>query len=101
MVTLDLEAADEPIMRITRSHDLGIDEARRRAEEVADELSQRFALRTRWQGNELLVKGNGVSGYLTVDEAHIELYIKLGFALAIMEAPIRAAVEQALNHHLD
>ena len=87
-------------MRIRRSHDLGIDEARRRAEQVAGELNQRFALSSEWRGNELLVKGNGVKGQLAVEETSIERYIKLGFALAIMEGPIRSAIEEALDKQL-
>ncbi len=87
-------------MRIRRSHDLGIDEARRRAERVAEELKERFPLHSEWRGNHLHVKGSGASGYLEVDESHIELNIRLGFALAIMEGPIRAAIEEALDHQL-
>ena len=40
------------------------------------------------------VSGNGVTGQLTVDEHTIELDVRLGLALKLMEGPIRAAIER-------
>lgn len=87
-------------MRIRRSHNLGIDEARRRADAIAADLEERFSFRSEWRGNELMVRGNGANGRLTVDDSHIELEIRLGFALSIMEAPIRSAIEATLDEEL-
>ena len=87
-------------MRIRRSHDYGIDEARRRIDEVAAELEDRFSLTTQWQGDRLAISGTGIKGQVTVTDHDVELYLKLGFALAIMEGPIRSAIEQNLDDHL-
>lgn len=87
-------------MRIRRSHDFGIDEARRRIDEVAAELEDRFSLTTQWRGDNLEISGTGIKGQVTVTDRTVELYLKLGFALAIMEGPIRSAIEQNLDEHL-
>jgi len=88
-------------MRIRRSHDLGTVEARRRANEIAAHLGRQYSLTSKWQGDRLLVSGNGVNGYLHVEDDSIELEIKLGFALKFMEGPIRSAIENTIDQHLD
>lgn len=48
----------------------------------------------------MLVRGNGVNGELAVAEDSIELEVRLGFALKLMEGPIRAAIEATMDEHL-
>jgi putative polyhydroxyalkanoate system protein len=87
-------------MNIRRSHQLGIEEARSRASEIAEHLDRQFSLTSRWQGDRLLVRGNGVNGHLVVAEESIELVVRLGFALKLMEGPIRSAIESTIDEHL-
>ncbi|MBT8102876.1 MAG: polyhydroxyalkanoic acid system family protein [Gammaproteobacteria bacterium] len=87
-------------MKIRRSHQLGSEEARRRADEIAGHLGRQFSLTSRWQGDRLLVSGNGVNGFLHVEDDSIELEVRLGFALKLMEGPIRSAIENTIDEHL-
>jgi len=87
-------------MNIRRSHQLGVEEARSRATEIAEHLDRQFSLTSRWQGDRLLVSGNGVNGHLIVAEECIELEVRLGFALKLMEGPIRSAIESTIDEHL-
>ncbi len=87
-------------MVIRRSHQLSIEEAKVRADEIAADLVQRFALKTQWQGDSLIVRGTGVNGALHIDEEQVEIIINLGFALKIMEGPIRSVIEDSIDDHL-
>jgi putative polyhydroxyalkanoate system protein len=87
-------------VRIRRSHRLGIEEARSRADEIATHLGQQYSLTSRWQGDYLIVSGNGVNGQLIVAEESIELQVRLGFALKLMEGPIRSVIESTMDEHL-
>ncbi|MBT8083408.1 MAG: polyhydroxyalkanoic acid system family protein [Gammaproteobacteria bacterium] len=87
-------------MKIRRSHNLGAAEARVRADRVADDLREQFSLRSEWRGDAMLVSGTGVNGRLLVDDTHFELEIRLGFALKLMEGPIRSAIEKAIDEEL-
>lgn len=87
-------------MRIRRSHNLGLEEARNRADLIAADLQRQFSLRSNWQGDALHVRGNGVTGQLMVDEQNIELDVRLGFALKLMEGPIRSAIEKMIDEEL-
>lgn len=87
-------------MRIRRSHNLGLEEARNRADRIAADLQRQFSLKSKWQGDALHVRGNGVTGQLKVDEQHMELDVRLGFALKLMEGPIRSAIESTIDEEL-
>lgn len=87
-------------MKIRRSHELGLEEARKRADRIAADLQEEFSLRSEWRGRALHVEGNGVSGQLRVDERVIELEVRLGFALKLMEGPIRSAIEKMIDEEL-
>jgi putative polyhydroxyalkanoate system protein len=87
-------------MKIRRTHSLGLEEARKRADRIAGDLADQFSVRTAWQGDALHVEGNGVRGQLFVDERHVEIDITLGLALRLMEAPIRSVIEKAIDDEL-
>lgn len=88
-------------MRITRSHNLGRDEARRRLDKVANTLSDQFSLRSEWAGDTLTFRGSSVNGRVDVDDESITLDVKLGFALKMMEPTVNRAIEHALDKELD
>lgn len=87
-------------MRIRRNHELGLEEARNRADRIAAELQSQYSLRSAWHGDRLQVNGSGVNGHLVVDETSIELEVRLGFALKLMEGPIRTAIEETIDENL-
>ena len=87
-------------MRIKRSHNLGIEEAKRRADLIAADLAGRFNLRSRWEGDQLRVKGSGVDGRLLVEQSSVELRVRLGLALKLLEGPIHAEIKRSMAEHL-
>ena len=95
-----LETGFSGSMRIRRSHNLGLEEARKRADRIAEDLREEFSFRSRWVGDALHVEGTGASGELHVDDHVIELVVKLGFALKLMEGPIRSAIERMMDEEL-
>ena len=87
-------------MRIKRNHSLGIEEARRRADLIAADLAGRFNLRSRWEGDQLRVSGSGVDGRLLVEPGSVELRVRLGLALKLLEGSIHAEIKRAMAEHL-
>ena len=87
-------------MKVRREHSLGTVEACRRVDEIAADMGSRLNLSSEWHGDDLQVKGTGVTGTISVSEDAVELRIELGFALILMENSIRAAIEQAMDKHL-
>ena len=87
-------------MNIRRSHNLGLDEARRRVDEVADDICGKYGLKSSWEGDELKIRGSGVNGCLRVAEHTVDIDVKLGFALSMMSGAIRSSIEESLDSHL-
>ena len=87
-------------MKLTRNHDLGLDEARRRVDKIAAALGQRFKLASSWRGNDLEFSGSGVNGRIAVAEETVEVDVKLGFALILLEGTVREHVESAMDKYL-
>ena len=88
-------------MLIKRQHSLGVDEAKRRVDRVADKLATDYAMRSDWHGNTLGFNGSGVNGQVEVAQNSIEFKVELGFALMMMEGPIRRSIENALDQELN
>jgi len=87
-------------VKIRREHTLGVEEARRRVDEIAADMGSRLNLSSEWRDNDLQIKGNGVVGAIAVSEDAIEIQVELGFALKLMESSIRSAIESTMDKHL-
>ena len=59
-------------MKIKREHCLGAEEARRRVDQVADELGGKLKLTSEWEGDHLRVHGKGVSGRILAGVADLD-----------------------------
>lgn len=88
-------------MIIRRNHSLGTEEARRRIEEVASDIASRFDLSYSWQGDNLGFRGRGVDGNIEISDDSVEVHVKLGFALMMLQGAIRHAIENSIDEHIN
>ena len=87
-------------MKINRNHDLGLNEARKRVEGIAESLTGKYGLSSNWEGNALKITGSGVNGRINVADQSVDVDVKLGFALMMLEGTIRTSIEEAMDKHL-
>ena len=87
-------------MKIKREHSLGVEEARRRVDQVADELGGKLGLTSKWKGDHLRVHGKGVSGRILVYEDSVEVHVHVGFAMMMFREPIRSAIEGSIDEYI-
>jgi putative polyhydroxyalkanoate system protein len=90
----------EKLLRIRRQHKLGIDEARRRVDLVADELGSKLNLKGRWEDDHMKVKGHGVSGKILVSDTSIEIRVHLGLTMLMFRESIRSAIEGSIDEYI-
>ena len=95
------KTTEEYPVRIKRQHTLGIEEARRRVELVADELGGKLNLRGRWDGDHMQVKGRGVSGRILVTETSVEIRVHLGLTMIMFRESIRSAIEGSIDDYIN
>ena len=88
-------------MKIRRQHTLGAEEAKRRVDQVADELGGKLNLTSRWEGDHLRVNGRGVSGRIIVEGDNVEVHVTLGLAMLMLREPIRASIEESIDHYIN
>ena len=88
-------------MHITRSHTLGTEEVKRRIDAVADSLSAKYGVKADWQGDDMKLSGTGVNGNIAVKDDSLDVDLKLGFALKMLESTIKSSIEEALDKHLE
>ena len=87
-------------MKISRRHSLGRAEVRTKVQELADDLGHQYGLVSEWQGHDLSVKGTGVSGWVRVSDDEVNVDLKLGFALLMVESTIRSSIKSLMDKHL-
>lgn len=84
-------------IEIERGHSRGLDDAKREAESLAQELGAKFGLSHRWSGDILEFKGSGAKGKMICDSDSIALHLELSFVLR----PFRTRIEQEIHKYFD
>ena len=85
------------VIEITRTHTMGVDAAKQKADELAVGLSDRFNMDYHWQQDVLKFHRPGVKGQLDVDEHKVHIKLDLGF----MVTPFKSHIEREIHNHLD
>jgi putative polyhydroxyalkanoate system protein len=86
---------------VTRAHALPKEEAKKKAEEFAKSMQERFSLDWRWTGDSITFDApsgaaKGTKGEVTVNETSVRVQIDLPFLLRMMKGTIEAKVEEKL-----
>lgn len=87
-------------MLIRRDHTLGTEEAKRRVDKVAADLGNRFNLTSRWEGDNLRFTGSGANGRIAVTDDNVEIQIRLGLTLMMLEGAIKLAIENSIDEYI-
>lgn len=86
---------------VQRSHTLGRDAAREKAEYLAERLSSQYGVRYQWKGDVLEFKRSGADGQIEVGEEQVRVRLNLGLMLSALSGTIKREIEQVLDKHLN
>jgi len=84
-------------IRARKSHNLSLEDAKKKAQTLADQLQKEFQVDSQWQGNTLNFTRSGVKGTLDVTEQEVILDISLGFMLKAFKGKIQAEIDNNLG----
>ena len=87
-------------INIQRSHQLPLDEIKQKAEQLAQNLTQRIGGRYRWQGDTVHYTYSGVKARIDCDESNVLIDIKLNFVASVFRGTIEEEVRETLDKHL-
>ena len=82
---------------IAKQHALTHRKAKEAAEELAQDLKERFDLTYEWEGDHVVFERPGVAGRMHVTATHIRLEVKLGLLLT----PLKPTIEREIHTQLD
>jgi putative polyhydroxyalkanoate system protein len=80
-----------------RPHALSLAQAKKIAQQTADDLAAEYDLVSEWEGDTLHFHRSGVEGSMHVSQQQITLDVKLGFLLRAF----KGAFERHIERHLD
>ncbi|MBA3799294.1 MAG: polyhydroxyalkanoic acid system family protein [Geodermatophilaceae bacterium] len=81
---------------ITREHDLGVAEARKRAEPLLEDLRSSFGVNGTWAGDQFVIT-EPANGTLDVTDTSVRVQVDLPLFLR----PMKGLVESKINESLD
>jgi putative polyhydroxyalkanoate system protein len=90
-----------PKLTIEHPHSLPIDEVKRRLEDLANRMSQKYSIDAEWTSStEAKVKRTGVTGTITCAADKVVVFLDLSFALAPIKGKVESRVRQELSQIL-
>ena len=87
---------------ITREHKLPLDDAKKKAEELAKGMADRFGIEWKWDGNTIRFdtpsgKAKGTKGEVAVNDKSVRVSIDLPFMLRVLKGTIEDKVKEKLD----
>jgi putative polyhydroxyalkanoate system protein len=86
---------------VKRSHTLSKDEAKKRAEDLANSMKDKFNLVWKWEGDAIKFDApsgaaKGTKGQVAVTDTEVHVQIDLPFLLRVMKGTIESKVNEKL-----
>jgi putative polyhydroxyalkanoate system protein len=90
---------------VRKDHTLPKDEAKKRAEELAKSMQQKFDLQWHWEGDRIVFEApsgaaKGTSGTVDVTDTDVRVKIDLPFLMRLLKGTVEAKVHEKLNQLL-
>ena len=87
---------------ITRDHKLSLDDAKKKAEELAKGMAEKFGIDWKWEGNSIRFDApsgaaKGTKGEVAVTDKSVRVAIDLPFMLRVMKGTIEDKVKERLD----
>ena len=87
---------------IRRSHTLSIDEAKKRAEELARGMETKLGIRWRWEGDRIKFDApsgaaKGANGTVSVDGSAVRVEVDLPFLLRAIKCTVESKIHEKLD----
>lgn len=84
---------------IRKAHSLSLVDARNRADELAADLAEKFAIDYGWDGDVIHFERLGVSGEIHIDEREVRVFAHLGLFLIYLKPAVEREIHRYLDEH--
>ena len=83
--------------RITKPYTMPKDEVREAAQGLATSLERQHGVRSRWDGDQVRIKGAGVDGTMSFNDGLIDVSVTLGLLASMFEPVLKEEVQRYLD----
>jgi putative polyhydroxyalkanoate system protein len=96
-----LERSPMATIDISRGHSLPLEDAKKKAEELAKGMAEKFGISWKWEGNAIRFDApsgaaKGTKGEVSVTEKEVRVQIDLPFMLKMLKGTIESKVNEKL-----
>ncbi|WP_295467434.1 polyhydroxyalkanoic acid system family protein [uncultured Pseudomonas sp.] len=85
---------------IERSHSLGLEGVRQKADQLAEKLTRDYGVACTWEGDTLKFARSGVDGRIEVAEDRVRVLATLGMMFSMLSGQIEKEIERKLDKAL-
>ncbi|MGY6630606.1 MAG: polyhydroxyalkanoic acid system family protein [Wenzhouxiangella sp.] len=86
-------------INIRKEHNKSLEEAQQIADNLAQDLADKFSIDYGWDGDTLVFQRMGVNGEIDVDEQAVHVKARLGFFLSYLEPAVEKEIHRYLDEH--
>jgi len=84
---------------IRRKHGKSLEDAQQIADDLAQDLADKFAIDYGWDGDTIVFERLGVSGEIDVDAEVVHVRAQLAFLLTYLEPKVEKEINRYLDEH--
>lgn len=84
---------------IRKSHNKSLEEAQQIADELAQDLAEKFGIEYGWDGDTIVFQRIGVHGEIDVDQEVVHVRARLGFLLSYLQPAVEREIHRYLDEH--
>ncbi|MDQ2972071.1 MAG: polyhydroxyalkanoic acid system family protein [Pseudomonadota bacterium] len=88
-----------PGIDIQRSHDLGLERARKVVDRIAAAMTHKFGIDSAWEGDILRIKRAGMKGEIEIAADSVRVRAQLGLMLGAFKSRIEDEIRHQLDEH--
>ncbi len=89
-----------PHIHLTYQHNLGLDQAKARIEDLVQQLKDRLDVNYHWKGNEVEFSRTGATGTILVEDKSVTTDVELGLMLAAFKGEIEKQLKSFFDRQL-
>ncbi len=85
---------------ISKPYTMPVEDVREVALGLAERLKKDHAIRSKWQGDSVSIKGSGIDGSLDFHDGQIDIHVKLGMMTSMFAPVLKKEMQRYLDENI-
>ena len=89
-----------PEFRLTKPYTMSKEDIREAAQGLAGSLERKHGMCSSWHGDSVNIKGAGVDGKLSFHDGLVDVSVRTGMLMSVLQPVLKAEVQRYLDEHI-